>query len=193
VQAALAAKRQKPQAQKESERDDRVRILGAAIAGFAAGAIMPRIGAMLVGPRGDRVTLHEDDRLMVRRDEIACFLLKARDAAVELFADGSSLMTVTRADGSRALSWRDASGQVACRVAVLPDGRGITLFDASETIAQREIRVTELPPIRRENQRRAFLSGASAEDFLSMRSAQPIAAVTVRFTLRQILANDRIR
>jgi hypothetical protein len=49
VQAALAAKRQKPQAQKESERDDRARILGAAIAGFAAGAIMPRIGARRAG------------------------------------------------------------------------------------------------------------------------------------------------
>jgi outer membrane protein OmpA-like peptidoglycan-associated protein len=53
--------------------------------------------------------------------------------------------------------------------------------------------VTELPPIRREDQRRAFLSGASVEELLSVLSAQPVSAVEDRFTLRQILANDRIR
>jgi hypothetical protein len=52
--------------------------------------------------------------------------------------------------------------------------------------------VTELPLIRREDQRQAFLSGASAEEFLSVLPAQPVAAVEGRFTLRQILADDRI-
>jgi hypothetical protein len=74
VQAALAAERQKSQAQQETERDDRMRILGAAAAGLAAGAILPQIGAMLVGQQGDRVILQEDDRLLVRRDETARFL-----------------------------------------------------------------------------------------------------------------------
>jgi outer membrane protein OmpA-like peptidoglycan-associated protein len=191
VQAALAAERQKSQAQQESERDDRMRILGAAAAGLAAGAILPEIGAMLVGQQGDRVILQEDDRLIVRRDETARFLQEGSDASVEYFADGLSLVTVTRPDGGRVLSWRDASGQVVRRVAVLPDGREITLFDGLEPEA--EIRVTELPPIRREDQRRGFLSGASAEDLRSVLSAQPVAAVEDRFTLRQILANDRIR
>jgi outer membrane protein OmpA-like peptidoglycan-associated protein len=192
VQAALAAERQKSQAQQESERDDRMRILGAAAAGLAAGAILPEIGAMLVGQQGDRVILQEEDRLTVRRDETARFLQEGSDSTVEYFADGLSLVTVTRADGSRVLSWRDASGQVVRRAVVLPDGREITLFDGSE-VAEPEIRVTELPPIRREDQRRAFLSGASSEELLRVLSAQPVTAVEDRFTLRQILANDRIR
>jgi hypothetical protein len=104
-----------------------------------------------------------------------------------------SLVTVTQPDGSRVLSWRDASGQVVRRVRALPDGREITLFDGLETAAEPEIRVTELPPIRREDQRRAFLSGASAEELLRVLSAQPVSAVEDRFTLRQILANDQIR
>jgi outer membrane protein OmpA-like peptidoglycan-associated protein len=192
VQAALAEERQKSQAQQESERDDRMRILGAAAAGLAAGAILPEIGAMLVGQQGDRVILQEDDRLTVRRDETARFLQEGSDSTVDYFADGLSLVTVTRADGSRVLSWRDASGQVVRRAVVLPDGREITLFDGP-AVAEPEIRVAELPPIRRQDQRRAFLRGASSEELLRVLSAQPVAAVEDRFTLRQILANDRIR
>jgi outer membrane protein OmpA-like peptidoglycan-associated protein len=193
VQTALAAERQKSQGQQETERDDRMRILGAAAAGLAAGAILPQIGAMLVGQQGDRVILQQDDRLLVRRDETARFLQEGSNVTVEDFADGLSLVTVTQLDGSRVLSWRDASGQVVRRVRALPDGREITLFDGLETAAEPEIRVTELPPIRREDQRRAFLSGASAEQLLSVLSAQPVSAVEDRFTLRQILANDQIR
>jgi outer membrane protein OmpA-like peptidoglycan-associated protein len=128
----------------------------------------------------------------VRRDGTARFLQEGSDSTVEFFADGLSLVTVTRADGGRVLSWRDASGQVVRRAVVLPDGREITLFDGP-AVAEPEIRVTELPPIRREDQRRAFLSGASSEELLRVLSAQPVAAVEDRFTLRQILANDRIR
>ncbi len=193
VQEALAAERQKSQAQQDDERDDRMRILGAAAAGLAAGAILPQVGAMLVGQQGDRVILQEDDRLTVRRDETARFLQEGSDATVEYFADGLSLVTVTRADGSRVLSWRDASGQVVRRAVVLPDGREVTLFDGSETVEEPEIRVTELPPIRREDQQRAFLSNASAEEVMRVLSAQPVAVVEDQFTLRQILANDQIR
>jgi hypothetical protein len=177
VQATLAAERQKSQAQQEPKRDDRVRILGTAAAGLAAGAFLHRIGAMLVGPWGDRMILQQDPRQMVRHDVTARNLLEGRDSAVECFADGLSLVLETRADGICALSWRDASGQVERRVAVLPDGSGITLFDGTEAAAEQEMTVTELPPIRREDQRRDFLSGASAEEFPSMLPAQPVAAV----------------
>jgi outer membrane protein OmpA-like peptidoglycan-associated protein len=193
VQAALAAERQKPQAQQETESDDRMRILGAAAAGLAAGAILPQIGAMLVGQEGDRVILQQDERLIVRGDETARFLQDGSTATVEEFADGLSLVTVTRPDGTRILSWRDASGQVVRRVRKLPDGSEITLFDGLDTAAQPEIRVTELPPIRREEQRRAFLSGASPEELLRVLSAQPVTSVDDRFTLRQVLAEDQIR
>jgi outer membrane protein OmpA-like peptidoglycan-associated protein len=193
VQEALAAERQKSQAQQDTETDDRMRILGAAAAGLAAGAILPQIGAMLVGQEGDRVILQQDERLLVRRDETARFLQDGSTATVEEFADGLSLVTVTRPDGTRILSWRDASGQVVRRVRKLPDGSEITLFDGLDTAAQPEIRVTELPPIRREEQRRAFLSDATPEELLRVLAAQPVASVDDRFTLRQILAEDRIR
>jgi outer membrane protein OmpA-like peptidoglycan-associated protein len=193
VQAALAAERQKSQAQQESETDDRMRILGAAAAGLAVGAFLPQIGAMLVGQQGDRVILQQDERLIVRRDETARFLQEGSEVRVEEFADGVSLVTVTRPDGSRVLSWRDASGQVVRRVRVLPDGREITLFDGLEAAAGPEIRVTKLPPIRREDQRRAFLSGASADELVRVLSSQPVSEVEDRFTLRQILVNDQIR
>jgi outer membrane protein OmpA-like peptidoglycan-associated protein len=193
VQEALAAERQKSQAQQDTETDDRMRILGAAAAGLAAGAILPQIGAMLVGQEGDRVILQQDERLLVRRDETARFLQDGSTATVEEFADGLSLVTVTRPDGTRILSWRDASGQVVRRVRKLPDGSEITLFDGLDTAAQPEVRVTELPPIRREEQRRAFLSDATPEELLRVLAAQPVASVDDRFTLRQILAEDRIR
>jgi hypothetical protein len=70
------------------------------------------------------------------------------DATVEEFADGVTLVTVRRPDGSRVLSWRDASGPVVRRVRVLPDGSEITLFDGLEAAAEPDLAVTELPPIR---------------------------------------------
>jgi hypothetical protein len=170
-----------------------MRILGAAAAGLAVGAFLPQIGAMLVGQQGDRVILQQDERLIVRHDETARFLQEGSDVRVEDFAVGVSLVTVTRPDGSRVLSWRDASGQVVRRVRVLPDGREITLFDGLEAAAGPEIRVTKLPPIRREDQRRAFLSGASADELVRVLSSQPVSEVEDRFTLRQILVNDQIR
>lgn len=191
VEAAIAAQQAQSEAERARERDERMRILGAAAAGLVAGAVLPQIGARLVGNVGDRVVLQQDDRLIVRHDETPR-LSQGGEAEVESFADGVTRVTVTRPDGSRVMSWRDAGGTVVRRVKILPDGREITLFDGLG-VDEAEIRVTELPPIRREEQRRALISEAGEAELARVLLAQPVRAMDRTFTLRQILENDRIR
>ena len=189
VDAALAAEEAKDEESQEEERQDRLRILGAAAVGFAAGALLPEIGARLVGQQGDRVIVEQDDQLIVRSDETQRLLALGGESSVEEVG-GFTRLTVVRPDGSRVLSWRDASGALVRRVRVLPDGREIVLFDDTQTVP---VRVSELPPIRRDQQRTYFLSRSQSEEIRAALAATPEDEAHARYTLRQILANEQVR
>jgi outer membrane protein OmpA-like peptidoglycan-associated protein len=99
-------------------------------------------------------------------------------------------LTVERPDGSRVLTWRDESGALVRRVRVLPDGREIVLFDDSQTAP---VRVTELPPIRRDEQRTYFLSRSQPEEIRTALAASAGRGNQRDLHLRQILANEQVR
>ena len=108
------------------------------------------VGAMLSNNR--RVELNSGDRVVVERPDGSYQIIKDDNALLrqpgstvrtERFDDGSSRTTVTRADGSRIVTIRDAEYRVLRRVHVAPDGSQTMLFD--DTVAAEPIDVTRLP------------------------------------------------
>jgi outer membrane protein OmpA-like peptidoglycan-associated protein len=190
VAARLAEEEAKPEAQREEERRSREQTLGAALAGAAIGALLPEIGARLVGQVGDRVILQQDDRLVVRSDETRRFLAAGGESVAEELAEGRMRITTTYPDGTRIVTLRDASGELVRRVRILPNGDEIVLFN--DTGAAR-LAAEDLPLIRRDQQRTYFLSQASPGEIDEALAAGPIADLDRRFSIRQIREHEELR
>ena len=123
------------------------------IALFGLGALA--IGAILSNNR--KVEQNSGDRVVVMRDDGSYQILKDDDALLrqpgstvrtETFNDGSTRTTVTRADGSRIVTIRDAEMRVLRRVHVAPNGTQTLLID--DTAGAQPVVISELPrPARR--------------------------------------------
>jgi outer membrane protein OmpA-like peptidoglycan-associated protein len=190
VAARLAEEEAKPEAQRTDERRERERMLGSALAGAAIGALLPEIGARLVGQQGDRVILQQDDRLVVRSDETRRFLAAGGESVIEELADGRIRITTTYPGGTRIVTLRDASGELVRRVRILPNGDEIVLFDEADAA---RLGAADLPPIRRDQQRTYFLSEASAAEIEEALAARPLADIDRRYSIRQIREHEELR
>jgi outer membrane protein OmpA-like peptidoglycan-associated protein len=113
-------------------------------------------------------------------------------AETEALPEGLTRITIDRPDGSRVVTWRDASGELVRRVRVLADGREIVLFDEGDGEAE-TVRVSELPPLRRDEQRTVYISDSTAEELGLALRARPIAELDRRFSLRQVRETDELR
>jgi outer membrane protein OmpA-like peptidoglycan-associated protein len=190
VAARLAEEEAKSEEQQAEEAREREQMLGSALAGAAIGALLPAIGARLVGQEGDRVILQQDDRLVVRSDETRRFLAAGGESVVEELAEGRLRVTTTYPDGTRIVTLRDASGELVRRVRILPNGDEIVLFDEAEVT---RLAADELPPIRRDQQRTYFLSRSSEADIAEALHARPLADIDRRYTIRQIREHEELR
>ncbi len=155
------------------------------------------VGALVVGAilsNNRRVEMNSGDRVVVSRDG-QYYLLKDDDALLrqpgarvrtESFRDGSTRTTVTRADGSRVVTIRDAEQRVLRRVLIDPYGREVTLID--DTVAFDPVDVTRLP----RHQQRTALSGVSDEDALRA-ALEAESGAGRRFSLAQIRTLEEVR
>ncbi|MCU0912658.1 MAG: OmpA family protein [Rhodobacteraceae bacterium] len=153
------------------------------------------MGALL-NNRNDRVVANTGDRVVVQRGEDDYYILKDDDALLrqpgarvrtETFDDGSTRTIVSRDDGSRIITIRDASGRVLRRVSEDPDGRRYTLID--DTISYEPVRVDKLPP---PQAREVTL----VDDPLALRVAIERASASNigrAFSLRQIRQIEEVR
>jgi outer membrane protein OmpA-like peptidoglycan-associated protein len=190
VAARLAEEEAKSEEQQAEEASEREQMLGSALAGAAIGALLPAIGARLVGQDGDRVILQQDDRLVVRSDETRRFLAAGGESVAEELAEGRVQVTTTYPDGTRIVTLRDPSGELVRRVRILPNGDEIVLFDEGEVT---RLAADELPPIRRDQQRTYFLSRSSEADIAEALAARPLAEIDRRYTIRQIREHEELR
>ncbi|MDB6179961.1 OmpA family protein [Paracoccus fistulariae] len=177
-------------AQAASSKDDDDNDLGKALL-LGLGGVA--VGAMLSNNR--QVQLSTPDRVVVTRadgsqqiikDEVALLRQPGSTVTTENFDDGSSRSIVTRADGSKVITIRDADLRVLRRTLVSPDGSSTRLID--ETVAE-PVDLAALPaPVNRnsataasmnEDQLRAALLAESAADR--------------RFTLAQIRDIPQVR
>jgi len=114
---------------------------------LGAGALV--VGAILSNNRkvemnsGDRVVVSRDGQYYVMKDDDALLRQPGSKVRTETFRDGSTRTTVTRADGSKIVTIRDAEMRVLRRVHVDPYGRETLLID--DTVVYAPVDVTRLP------------------------------------------------
>ncbi|RJL06887.1 OmpA family protein [Paracoccus aestuarii] len=119
-------------------------------------ALLLGLGALAVGSylnNNRQVALSAPDRVVVTRpdgsqevirDDVALLRQPGSTVTTENFDDGSSRTIVTRADGSRIVTIRDANLQVLRRTLVSADGTTTRLID--DTVDVQPVNVAQLPP-----------------------------------------------
>lgn len=118
-------------------------------------ALVLGLGALAVGQvlnNNRQVALSAPDRVVVTRpdgsqevikDEVALLRQPGSTVSTENFDDGSSRTIVTRADGSKVVTIRDANLRVLRRTSISADGQTTQLID--DTVAVQPVDVASLP------------------------------------------------
>ncbi|WP_182912889.1 OmpA family protein [Paracoccus onubensis] len=118
-------------------------------------ALVLGLGALAVGSmlnNNRQVALSTPDRVVVTRpdgsqevikDEVALLREPGSTVTTENFDDGSSRTIVTRADGSKIVTIRDADLRVLRRSLISPDGQSMPLIDDTMEVAP--VDIAELP------------------------------------------------
>lgn len=153
-----------------------------ALGAVAAGAILSD-GSRVVSNSGDRVVVErESGEYEVLKDDSSLLRRPGSDITIERYSDGSTLETVTRANGSEVITIKAADGRVLRRTRILPDGTRVVLFDDTREVAP--VQVTDLP--RAQEQRDLLLDNVTADELRAALAQQDAQATDRRFSLRQI-------
>ncbi|WP_318527789.1 OmpA family protein [Albidovulum litorale] len=154
-------------------------------------AILLGLGAVAVGAllsNNRKVELNSGDRVVVTREDGSYQIIKDDNALLrqpgstvrtETFNDGSTRTTVTRADGSKIVTIRDAEYRVLRRAHVAVDGTETLLIDDTAMVAP--VVVSELPPPAVQP---VFTSDADEDALRAALERQ--AALDRRFSLAQV-------
>jgi outer membrane protein OmpA-like peptidoglycan-associated protein len=187
----------KSRAERERDEEERRRILGAAAAGLAVGALVPILGGQLVEQQGDRIIIQRGDQFIVRKDETERLLIDGSTVEVEELAQGRTRVTVTRPDGTQIITLRDPGGYLVRRVKRLPNGDEIVLFDDRGEV---ELVVEDfdetLPPFQLSIPPEEYaldLSDASIQEVETVLLAPPVESVERAYTLREVRESERLR
>ncbi|MFC0199737.1 OmpA family protein [Paracoccus rhizosphaerae] len=186
--ALAAATGQQPEARAEEDDDDN----------DLTRALLLGLGAVAVGTylnNNRQVALSTPDRVVVTRsdgsqevikDEVALLRQPGATVTTENFDDGSSRTIVTREDGSRVVTIRDADLRVLRRTLVSPDGQTTQLID--ETADVQPVDVSQLPaPAPVQN------NGTTLDEAALREALQREADFDRRFTLSQIRNIPEVR
>lgn len=154
--------------------------------------------AQTIGKDGDQIALAAPDRLVIQtadgrqkivKDDNALLLQSGNYVTTEEFDDGSSRIIVTRPDGSKVVTIRDAALRVLRRTLIAPDGKTTRLID--DSAGATPVDVTRLPPIAAPQT--APTTGENLNQ-QQLRDALTHKASTERnFTLQQIRDTAEIR
>ncbi|OJH44424.1 OmpA family protein [Paracoccus sp. SM22M-07] len=152
------------------------------------------VGAMLSNNR--QVQLSSPDRVVVTRpdgtqqlikDDVALLRQPGSTVATENFDDGSSRTVVTRSDGSRVVTIRDADLRVLRRTLVSADGTQTRLIDETAAVEPVDIATLPQPAAAIEN------SGGDMDEASLREALMREADVDRRFSLSQIRDISEVR
>ena len=130
----VAEERAQARAGRDDDGNDRLKaILGAAAAAAVIGAILDN-GDEVVETTDDRVIVRRDGEYVVLKDENELLRRPGSQVSTETFADGSTRTFVTRENGSRIMTIRDADGVVLYRSRFAADGTEVVLIDDTEPL-----------------------------------------------------------
>ncbi len=182
---------------REDARERRNELIGAAAVGLAVGALLPSLGGRVVEDQGDRFVVERDGRYYVRRDESALFRYNAENVVIEPLRNGRTREIVTRPNGSRIITVRDAGGYILRRVKVTPDGDRYVLFDArdDEPLYRRGFE-EDLPPLRINMPREQYIvvgSDYSRRSLADIFAAPPVQELPERYSLREVRESEQLR
>jgi outer membrane protein OmpA-like peptidoglycan-associated protein len=156
------------------------------VGAVAVGAILSN-NRKVAANSGDRVVVEQQDgSLAVIKDDDTLLRQPGSTVRTERFADGSTRATVTRPDGSRIVTIRDAEYRVLRRVHIAPDGRQTLLID--DTTRYDPVVVSQLPKPRKP--REVALDDETA---LRLALAGQARATGRAYSLAQIRDIDRVR
>ncbi|WP_111559507.1 OmpA family protein [Paracoccus sediminilitoris] len=188
VQEAASAESSTNEASDDSDDDnDLTKALLLGLGGVA-------VGAMLSNNR--QVQLSSPDRLVVTRpdgtqqlikDDVALLRQPGSTVATENFDDGSSRTIVTRSDGSRVVTIRDADLRVLRRTLVSADGTETRLIDETTAVEPVDIATLPQPAAAIEN------SGGDMDEASLREALMREAEVDRRFSLSQIRDISEVR
>ncbi|UWQ20792.1 OmpA family protein [Jannaschia sp. W003] len=156
-----------------------------ALGALAVGTLLNN-RARVVSNSGDRVVVQRaDGDLTVLKDDDALLRRPGSTVRTERFDDGSSRTIVTREDGSRVITVRDASLRVLRRTLIAADGTEYALIDDTAPVEQ--VDVSQLPEYRPTASTRD-----GGDDALRMALARE-AGVDRAFSLAQIRTIPEVR
>ncbi|WP_299839332.1 OmpA family protein [uncultured Jannaschia sp.] len=155
-----------------------------ALGALAVGTVLAN-RSRVVSNSGDRVVVQQDDgALQVFKDDDALLRQSGDDVRTERFDDGSTRTTVTRPNGSRIVTIRDASLRVLRRDRIDPDGTRYTLIDDTEAVEPVDVATLPEPIV----SSRSGQSGDPLRDALERE-----AGTERRFSLAQVRSIPEVR
>ena len=157
------------------------------------------LGGLVVGAllkNGDEVVSNTGDRVVVQRDDGTMTLLKDDDTLIrqpgstvstESYDDGSTRTIVERADGTKIMTIRDASGRVLRRARINLDGSQTLLIDDLTPV--QEVNVSTLPKPRN----LVISTAGNNADLQAALLAEQSQSLGRSFSLRQIRDYREVR
>ena len=179
-------------AETDSESDGMSDFQKALLLGIGAVAVgsLLKNGQQVVSNTGDRVVVEGEDGLTIYRDDDALLRQPGADLRTETFNDGSSRTTLSRDDGTKVVTIRDAQGRVLRRSRIFADGTEVELFDdlaQAEPVDRRALREIESAPV--------TLSAAEADRAALIEALRAESAVDTgrSYSLRQVREIEEVR
>ncbi|MFO1175388.1 MAG: OmpA family protein [Paracoccaceae bacterium] len=164
-------------------KDEKLLLLG--VGALAVGAILSNNRRVEMNS-GDRVVVSRDGQYDLIKDDDALLRQPGSRIRTETFDDGSTRTTVSRADGSKIVTIRDAEMRVLRRVHVAPNGRETLLID--DTVAYDPVDVSRLP------RPRPLPAVTAADDEAALKRALDAQSdVGRRFSLAQVRGIAQVR
>lgn len=182
--------RDRQEARRDDDDDDDNTLRNVLLAGLGAYAV----GTLLANQ--NRVALNTGDRVVVQapdgsqqvwKDDNALLLQPGAQVTTENFSDGSSRSIVTRSDGSRVVTIRDAQLRVLRRTLIAADGTTTELINDAEPVPP--VEVAALPPPARP----VAVSPTDVSPDELRRALEQEAAISRRFSLSQIRDISQVR
>lgn len=171
---------------KDDTKETLAKLLVAGLGAYAVGKMIQNQGQVALNT-GDRVVVQAPDgSQQIWRDDDALLLQPGARVTTENFTDGSSRSIVTRDDGSRIVTIRDAQLRVLRRTLISANGTATELIN--DAAATEPVQVKSLPPAARP----VNYSAQSRE--ADLRAAlEKEAAIDRRFSLGQVRNISEVR
>ncbi len=142
----------------------------------------------------DRTIVEENNRMIIRHNEVDRFAVGARDVHVE--RRGRETVTVVgRPDGGQIIDFEDDQGRLLRRVRRNRDGREIVIIDNEFAGAQAPMFIDVPPPVIRIPRDRYIVDADRADEagIYGVFIAPPVDPIAQRYTLDEVRYSEALR